>query len=223
MNYPQAEELKIAGSLESEFTKAENETIGNDPDYNKRIEYQIMQTEKELNVINNQNNKANLYPKLYAFGTMGANTGAFDANDLFQRDNYRGYGYVGLNLTVPIFNGLSKRYKIEQSKIDVAKSENQIKQLEYSIDYEFAEKKIKLLDKLEAIDFQKENMDLASEVYRVTNIKYKQGLVSNFETVSSKQDMAEAENSYYSALYETLLAYVEFKKANGTLYNENKQ
>lgn len=221
MNYPQQEELKIAGDLEAEYDKIAENALGEEPNYNQRIEYQIMQTQKELNVLNNKNDKAMLYPKLYAFGTMGANTGAFNAGDLVELDNYRGYGYVGLNLTVPIFKGLSQQYKVQQSKIDVAKAENQIKQLEYSIDYEFAEKKTKLKEKLESIDFQKENMELASEVYRVTNIKYKQGLVSNFETVSSKQDMTEAENSYYSALYETLLAYVEFKKANGTLYNEN--
>lgn len=221
MNYDQSKPIVIKGTLEEEYQKSVNVTLSDNPNYSQRIEHQVLETQKHLDELNYKNDKMAYAPKLYATGTMGANYGALKLSSIPEINKWKGYGFVGLQLNVPIFSGFSKMYKIDQSKIKVMQSQNSLQKMEQAIDYEYANKKTTLVDKFENIKFQKENLELASEVYRVTSIKYKQGLVTNFETVSTKKEMSVAENNYYSALFESLLAYVDFLKANGTLYNEN--
>jgi outer membrane protein TolC len=60
-------------------------------------------------------------------------------------------------------------------------------------------------------------MELAREVERVTRIKYQQGVGSNLEVVTAVSEYRVAENNYYTALYDALIARVDYQKATGTL------
>ena len=66
---------------------------------------------------------------------------------------------------------------------------------------------------------QKENMELAQEIYRVTKIKYQEGVGSNLEVLEADEDVKESQTNYYNALYDALIAKVEYEKAQGKLFN----
>ncbi|HEX8531380.1 MAG TPA: TolC family protein, partial [Cytophagales bacterium] len=74
-----------------------------------------------------------------------------------------------------------------------------------------------LTNALETLKSQQRNMELAREVERVTRIKYQQGVGSNLEVVTAVADYREAETNYYTALYDALIARVDYQKATGTL------
>ena len=61
------------------------------------------------------------------------------------------------------------------------------------------------------------NMDLAKEVLRVSKIKYQQGVGSNMEVVNAESDLKQAQNNYFSALYDVLIAKVDLDKSQGKL------
>jgi outer membrane protein TolC len=63
-------------------------------------------------------------------------------------------------------------------------------------------------------------MDLAEEVLRVTKIKYQQGLGTNLEIVNAESDLKQAQNNYFSALYDVLIAKVDLDKAHGKLIKQ---
>ena len=65
---------------------------------------------------------------------------------------------------------------------------------------------------------QKENMELAEEVYTTAKIKYEEGVGSNSEVINADTDFKEAQTNYYNALFNALIAKVELEKAYGTLY-----
>jgi outer membrane protein TolC len=60
-------------------------------------------------------------------------------------------------------------------------------------------------------------MDLASNVARITRIKYEQGVGSNFEVVDAETALREAQINYYSALYDAVVAKIDLDKAYGKL------
>jgi outer membrane protein TolC len=54
-------------------------------------------------------------------------------------------------------------------------------------------------------------------VYRVSKIKYEQGIGSNLEILNAEASLKEAQTNYYNALYEALIAKVDYEMATGTL------
>ncbi|MDW8297414.1 MAG: TolC family protein, partial [Raineya sp.] len=61
------------------------------------------------------------------------------------------------------------------------------------------------------------NMELAKEVLRVSEIKYKQGVGTSSEIVNAETAYKEAETNYFAALYDALIAKVDLEKALGKL------
>ena len=64
---------------------------------------------------------------------------------------------------------------------------------------------------------QKSNVTLAEKVYNTTKLKYEQGLGSNLEIYSAQTELKMAQNNFYGALYDAVIAGIDFQKAIGKL------
>lgn len=187
-------------------------------DYGQRIEYSLLQTQKELNLLDLKNNRTGYYPRLVAIGSFGYNHGSNEF-DFFNRAWFSNAS-IGLNLTIPIFDGLSKHYKIQQTKLAYQKTINSTRQLEYSIDLQVQQARINLTNGLDALKTQRRNLELAERVAQVSKIKYQQGVGSNIEVINAEASFKEAQTNYYSALYDAIIAKIDVDKATGKLYTE---
>jgi outer membrane protein TolC len=67
------------------------------------------------------------------------------------------------------------------------------------------------------MESQKKNMQLAEEVYDQTKLKYEQGLGSNLEITNSQAELTAAQNNYYAALYDAIVAKIDFLRSTGKL------
>lgn len=188
-----------------------------DFDYNERIEYSQLQTNLSLVNLDIKNNKSQYLPNLYANFNYGFNTATSTSSNLFQGDRWLNYGLVGATLSVPIFDGFLKSNRIQRNKLQRKQIEQSFKQLENSIDLEIKQSRINMQNAINNMLAQKENMELAEEIYNVTRIKYEEGVGSNFEVVESDADYKEAQTNYYNALYDALVAKVDLEKAYGKL------
>jgi outer membrane protein TolC len=204
------------------FEGIENFTVDpvTDFEYSQRNEYSLLQTQKELAYLDIRNNRSQYLPQLAAFGTFGYNPAATKLSNITQRERWIDYSFVGLQLNVPIFDGLSKHYKIQQAKLAYEKTDQNMSLLQNSIDLEIRQATITLTNNLDALKSQKRNLDLAAEIVRVTRIKYQQGVGSNIEVNNAITAYKEAETNYYSALYDALIAKVDLDKATGKLLSE---
>ena len=72
------------------------------------------------------------------------------------------------------------------------------------------------------LDNQQANLDLATDVARVTRIKFNAGVGSNLEVVTAETDLRTAQTNYYAAIYDVLVAKVDRDKATGELYSKTK-
>ena len=74
-----------------------------------------------------------------------------------------------------------------------------------------------LINSLQELEVQRENRDLALEVFNMAKIKYQEGVGSNLEVVEADATLKESETNYFSALYDTFIARVDLEKALGIL------
>ena len=94
---------------------------------------------------------------------------------------------------------------------------NNLDNLRLSIDNEVEQAKTNFRSAIATMDFQKRNMELAEEVYNQTKKKYEMGLGSNIEINTAQTELKTAQTNYISALYDAIIAKVDYLKATGKL------
>lgn len=217
MGMPMQEEIEVAGSIRDyQLEQIPDSEVKSE--YRNRIEYQILETATTLNKLNLKNKQVGAYPSLVAIGQMGYATGAryfYNVGDFSNR--WLGYGTVGLQLNVPLFSGMQRKYQIQQSRLELLKLEQDKQNLQKTIDFQTRQAQITLKNALTTLEAQKRNMELAKEVLRVSQVKYKQGVGSSVEIINAETAYKEAETNYFTALYDALIAKVDLDKALGKL------
>jgi outer membrane protein len=219
MGMPLDHELRIEGSLSNlNLDGLDLDQEINRFKYDQRIEFAMMNTQRELAMLNHKNRKVANYPNLYGFVGAGFNSGTNTFSELSDFSaNWFGYGNVGVSLSIPIFSGLQRSYRIQQAKIEVLQRENDLQSTRRIIAFELEQARTLLRSSLESLESQRENMELASGIYNVTKIKYQAGVGSNLEVVEAETTYKESETNYYLALFDALIAKIELEKALGIL------
>lgn len=182
-----------------------------------RVEIGQLEKNLELATLDLKNNQVQYMPNFSAFGTFQRVTGAQDFGNVYRADRWFSTSFVGLRVAIPIFDGLRKSYVIQQNRLQIRQLENVKYNTLQNIKVEEFQAKANLRNSLSALDVQRENRELAMEVFNMTRIKYQEGVGSNFEVVEADAALKEAETNYYSALYDALIAKVDVEKALGIL------
>ncbi|GJM61110.1 MULTISPECIES: TolC family protein [Persicobacter] len=185
-----------------------------------RVEMQILDVREELGRYELKNVNAQYLPNLYAIGNMGYNAGVDGISDLGDfSESWFGYGIVGLQMKIPIFDGLMKRHKAQQVKIKLQQIEIDRNMTMQAIDNEIFQSKANLLTAIDQLNIEQENVDLAEDVYETTRLKFQEGVGTNLELVDANNSYVTAQVNYFNALYDALLNKVNLEKSVGRLYN----
>ncbi|HEV7231670.1 MAG TPA: TolC family protein [Bacteroidia bacterium] len=217
MGMDQKAKLTLSGTL-SDINFSPDATASDKFDPTSRIEFSILQTQQRMNHLDLKKNRFGYLPNLvlYASGSESALRTQFDIFD--PGKTWYPMSLVGMKLTLPIFDGGQKHYRVQQSKLNIMKTENDMKALQQGLDLEYVNAKTGLINASNTLGIQKKNIDLATEIYNVAKKKYEQGIGSNLEVMTAETSLKESQTNYYSALYDALNAKVDFDKANGSLY-----
>jgi len=223
MGLQQEDNLTVSGSIEK-LEINESDALVAQIDPTQRIEFSLLQTQKELNLLQIREYKARYLPTLAFFANYGANMGSSETKDLvpFASERWVANGAFGISLNVPVFDSFEKKYLVQQEKFRLLKTENQMRDFSRVVNLQVAQSQTTLQNSIDKLKFQEENMELAQEIFRVTKIKYEEGVGSNLEVVEAETAYKEAQTNYYSALYDAMVAKIDLQKAQGTLYTETE-
>lgn len=214
MGMPQQDVLTLTDTLSEETIK--DNILNESYDYKNRKEFQLLTLVEKLGNYNVKRYKLGKLPTVAAFGTYSKNAQRSKFN-FFNKGEWFPTAIIGLNISVPIFDGFKKNALIQQSRIELQKTQNNITQLKQSIDYDVEQSRIKMTSALLTLDNQKKNIALAESVYNTTKKKYEQGLGSSLEIFMAQTEFKVAQNNYYSALYDAINAKIDWQKATGKL------
>jgi len=188
-----------------------------DDDGIRRVEMDQLNTNLDLAKLDLKNNQVQYIPQLNAFFTYQRAGAALEFQNAFNRSNWFTAAFTGVTMNIPIFDGFSKRARIQQNRVQIKQIENQRIFLAENIETEKFQARANLQNSIQTLAVQEENKQLALEVYEMTKIKFEEGVGSNLEVVEADSALKEAETNYFSALYDTLIAKVDLEKALGIL------
>ena len=214
MGMPIRDSLRLTDTLTYDMIR--DAVLGDDYKYTDRRDFQLMQINETLNQYNIKRYKKEYIPTANLTANYAQNQYSNDFN-LGQRNSWFPSTYVGLSINVPIFDGFYKDANIKQAKLQLRQTQNDIDSLKIRIDNDVKQAQLRFSSALATLDFQKKNVDLSEKVYEQTRKKYEQGLGSNTEITTALADQKTAQANYFNALYNAIVARVDYLNAIGKL------
>jgi outer membrane protein TolC len=214
MNMPQKEQLILTDTFsEDELKKNILDTAYN---YADRKEMQLLEVAKQLGQYNVKRYQLSYLPTVALYGNYAKNAQR-NQFDFFGNGPWFTSSLIGLKIAVPIFDGFAKAARVNKAKLELQKTNIQVENLKANIDNDVTKANLLLSSSLITMDTQKKNMELAEKVYNTTKLKYQQGLGSNQEIYTAQTELKVAQNNYFAALYDAIIAKIDFLKATGKL------
>jgi outer membrane protein TolC len=215
MGMPIATPIVLADTALSEVLPAAQAILGNELRYDNRIEFLQLNTQLKLNEFDVKRYRYQRLPTLSAFANSAYTYGASTFGEIAKPNNYLFYLITGLNLNVPIFQGRQIHHRVKRAELQVAKTRNNIENLELTIDLQTAQSRSTLRNNLLQLQNQQRNLDLANSVLDLAQKKYKAGVGSNVEVTQAQTQAQQAQNNYFNSLLEVINAKTDLQRALG--------
>ncbi len=193
----------------------ENARIQLDPQIQTTSDMKLIDKKLQFNYAELKGLRNSKLPSLGAYGVYGTtgygNTGA---NSFF---NFHPIGYVGAQLSIPLFNGTITNHKIVQKKIDIQKTniQKELVSEKSKLDLINAEMQYVLANQnIVTVDNQ---IKLAKKIYTNTVLQNKQGVANITDLLLADNSLREAQQNYIVAMVNIRKAELEYKRVTGNL------
>lgn len=188
-------------------------------DYTNRVEYQLMQQNLVAQTLVFKAERIGYLPTIALFATAQAQRMSNEF-DIFGRNRWYPMAIIGIQVNAPIFDGMQRYNRVQQARVGIMIAQNDLVMMQRTIDMQQAVARVTLENSSATLDAQKANMELAQNVFDVAQKKYDQGVGSNLEVINAQTSLKEAQTNYFNALYEAVIAKVDYDKAMGAFRNQ---
>ncbi|MGC8747279.1 MAG: TolC family protein [Candidatus Kapaibacteriota bacterium] len=129
------------------------------------------------------------------------------------QDKFYGTWDFGLTLSFDIWNWMSTKYQTQQAEATYYQTDLGYQQLKDGITLEVSQNYFAYIKAKEKIKVSQEAVRQAEENYRVTNEKFKNGLVASSELLDAEVALLNAKISYNNSLLEFEIAKAKLEKS----------
>jgi outer membrane protein TolC len=214
LGFPMDSNLNVMGSLAQEADKYK--VIPTAFDLSQKPELKMLQENVNIKNYDLKQNRAGYLPSLYGSAAYGwqAQRQSFD---FFKGGDWFNYGNFGIQLSVPIFDGLTKKYQVGQANLAYKKAKFELIEYEQASKIQAVQSVLSLQNALNDLDYQNNILKLSAKIQNKTQIKYKEGIGSSFEFAQAQGERIQQQIKVIQALQNVATKGVEWSKAIGKL------
>ncbi len=215
MGYPIEDPIALIQTLEDFVSNINAPAVsGGALPFMQRKDYALMDMRESVNESNIKRFKAEYMPSIMAYGSMGA-LGLSQKFNFFGKEPWYPYRFAGFQVNIPVWNSFGTKARVQSAKVDLERIRLGRQQLESAITLEYNKAKTDYLNATEELNNAKSNMELAEKIYKITQIKYKEGVGSSLELTNAEQQVYTTQAILLSAKYKVLMAKTDMDKALG--------
>lgn len=215
MSYPQDQRLDIVYDSSQLMDQALTVDTSQQVDYNNRIEYQLLITQKRLLQYNLKYYKWGYLPSLSAFGQYNLNYFSNQFEKLYSV-NYP-TANAGITLSFPIFQGTKRSQQVRMAELQLNRVDYDFFAMKDSISAEYTQSLASYKSNLSNYFVQKENLSLAREVYEIIRLQYSNGVKTYLDVVTANNDLFTAQINLVNAAFQVLINKIDVQRSLGTL------
>jgi outer membrane protein TolC len=221
MNYLERDSMVLVGDFAIPEVLRQTDTLMNhllQGTPSVRIESRMLQTQISIADESIKLERARAKPSVGADGSLGFTPAANDPGKTFQGERWKPFAYVGLNLTIPLFNGLDVKRAVEQKKLQASQSRNYMDQFILQFENEKRTVYVQIRNALERYSYAAENFRLANDNIKLLQEAFINGVADNQDLILGENDLYENQARYYAELLDLTINGIEGLKAIG-LFN----
>lgn len=157
--------------------------------------------------------KASRLPSLSAVGQyqLQTQTNDFDYGDA----SYPSSSYVGLQLAIPLFNGLARQSQIREARISHERTAIHSRDVENKLKATVHEHVARLRESRERLATTAGVKETAQISYDIIEYRYKKGISSRLELAEAELELSTAQSSYLEAVYDYFSSQIALDKLMG--------
>lgn len=213
---PKEETLELSENLTSLFGIVDFSGTQNSTGEPIRVEEKLLLLQDQMRQWDIKQARSNYFPSLYFYGSYGALAQRPEFN-FFQGGRWFDFGMIGMNLKVPIFDGLKASSMVQQRKIQKEMNMNDLEDFRLSLNLQKTVAENNLANAINEYNTQIENVKLAQKIMDKTVIMFSEGIGSSFELSQAQQELTTTQINYTQAVYGLLVSQLELKKTLGKL------
>jgi outer membrane protein TolC len=128
--------------------------------------------------------------------------------------------FIGLNLSVPLFNGYSNTLKLKENAVQVRQIRLQADDLQEKIATGIVNARLRYTVSLTNMHSNQANVDLAQGLYNQSLEQYQQGTILLTDVLTFETSLEQALTQYFNSVSNALLSLLEYQKATNTLLSQ---
>lgn len=163
---------------------------------NKLKEVQLLQKNVELNEFQIKTSKSKQTPTLAFYGSYSYQAQRENFNFLDFDKTWFKVNLVGIKATIPIFNGFANRAKIASAKIDKEITLANLNKASRGLYLQYQNSLMRYKSSYSNCQIQRRNMELAKRVEVQESLKFKEGITTLTDYLSSVTDYRNAQINY---------------------------
>ncbi|MDR1182847.1 MAG: TolC family protein [Bacteroidales bacterium] len=177
----------------------------------------LLLAEKEIDVtaLELKNLQSANYPYLRINAGYGYTFNTYQTSVYKKQDNL-GLTY-GVTLGVNLFDGMNRRRKQVNAKIEIETKKLDYEKLQLDIKSDFTNIWMAYMNNLGLIELEEDNLKTAKETYDIAIDQYKLGSLSGIELREAQNSLLEAEERYIQAVYTTKLCEISLLQISGQI------
>ncbi|MEI8280462.1 MAG: TolC family protein [Bacteroidota bacterium] len=214
IGYPEEQKLKVrfdTAQLMQEVFYDTAQTLR----YDKRIEYQSLQTAMNLQQQTSKYYRTGFLPSLSGFYTYNLLYESNTFSDLFSQSYPN--SLIGLNFSIPLFQGLKRVDNLHKSKLQQERLDWDMANLKLQISTDYTLALASYKSNLNELHTLQENVQIAREVYNVVKLQYNEGIKQYIEVIAAETDLRTSEINYLNALFHLLESKLDLQKSLGDI------
>ncbi len=184
-------------------------------DYQNRVEFRILETQRQLQSINTSYNKWSYLPSIGGFYNYGFNYQNQNFGDLYNT-NYPS-SVVGLRMTIPIFLGGKRTQEIKKSQLQEKRIDLDLENAKNQINTQYEAAIATYKANLNDLRTNRENVEISRSVYNTIKLQYDEGIKTYLDLMTSETDLRTAQLNYLNSLYSLLASKLDVNQALGTI------
>ena len=183
--------------------------------YEKRIEYQLLNTDKNLQMQLVDYYKYSFLPTVSASYNYNRNFRSSTLGTLFET-SYPS-SLVGLSFSIPIFTGFSRLNNLHKARLQQQILNWNQTDLKSQIYTQYTTALANYKGNYYNLQVLQKNVALSRRVYFVVELQYKQGIVPYLNVITAQSNLITSEINYINALFQVLSNKIDLEKAMGNI------
>jgi outer membrane protein TolC len=183
--------------------------------FEKRIEYQELQTAKRIQRETTLYYQLGFLPSLSAFYNYNYEFENNEFSDLYSKAYP--YSLFGVQLNIPIFTGFRRNENVHKAKLQERRTDWDEVNLKLVIYTQYKQALANYKSNLYYLHAQGENVGMAQEVYNIVRLQYREGVKAYLDVIVAESDLKTSEINYLNALFQVLESKIDLEKAMGDI------